>query len=157
MEVLPYLEIAGRSVAVYGAVIIAFRLAGKKHVAELSLIDFILILLVSDAVQSAMVGENTTIAGGIVAAVSLIAMNVVLTKLIVKSKKIAKVIEGEPVLLVRNGKFLRKNLADQSLREEEVYEAMHENGIAKVSDVAMAILETDGSISIIPKESKQHG
>lgn len=153
-QVYSYLEVIGRSILVYGAVIIAFRLAGKKHVSELSFIDFILILLVSDAVQNSMIGENNSVEGGIIAACTLIVMNVLLTKLIIKNPKFAKVFEGEPVLLVRNGHIIKKRLAEQSLRVEEIHEAMHENGIVKLSDVALAILETDGSISIIPKEKK---
>ncbi len=153
-QVYLYLEVIGRSILVYGAVIIAFRLAGKKHVSELSFVDFILILLVSDAVQNSMVGENHSVEGGIIAASTLILMNVLLTKIINKNPRIAKIVEGEPVLLVHNGHLLKKRLAEQSLRIEEIHEAMHENGIAKLSDVSMAILETDGTISIIPKEKK---
>lgn len=153
-QVYPYLEVIGRSILVYGAVIVAFRLAGKKHVSELSFIDFILILLVSDAVQNSMIGENHSVEGGIIAAGTLIIMNVILTKLVLKSPKIAKIIEGEPILLVRNGRVLKKRLEEQSLRVEEIREAMHENGIAELDDVAMAILETDGTISIIPREKK---
>jgi uncharacterized membrane protein YcaP (DUF421 family) len=147
-----YAWIIVRCVIVYTSIIIAFRLAGKKHVAQLSLIDFILILLVSDAVQSAMVGEDVTIVGGIIAALTLIITNVLLTKLTVKSTTVAKIIEGEPVLLVRNGRILYKQLKKENLRVAEIHEAMHKEGIAKIEDVAMAILETDGAISIIPQK-----
>jgi uncharacterized membrane protein YcaP (DUF421 family) len=146
-----YIWISLRCVLVYSSIIIAFRLAGKKHVAQLSLIDFILILLVSDAVQSAMVGEDITVEGGIIAAVTLIATNVLLTKLTVKSPGVARIIEGEPVLLVRNGRILYKHVTKENLRVEEIHEAMHKEGISKISDVALAILETDGAISIIPQ------
>ena len=146
-----YLWIVLRCVIIYTAVIIAFRLAGKKHVAQLSLIDFILVLLVSNAVQNAMVGDDSTVEGGVVAAVTLIGLNVLLTKLTVKSIAVAKIIEGEPVLLVRNGNILNKQLKKENLRIEEVYEAMHKEGVADIEEVALAILETDGAISIIKK------
>lgn len=146
--------IVGRSAAVYTVIIIAFRLAGKKHVAQLSLIDFILILLVSNAVQNAMVGEDTSVEGGIIAGLTLVAMNIILTKLIVKSERIAKIVEGEPVLLVRHGKMLTSQLKHENIRIEEVYEAMHRAGVAQLEDVALAILETDGAISIIKHDVK---
>lgn len=148
-----YVWIVLRCTAVYLAVIAAFRLAGKKHVAQLSLIDFILVLLVANAVQNAMVGEDSTLEGGIVAAVTLIFLNIVLTKLTVKSKKLAKIVEGEPVLLVRDGKVLYSQLKRENLRIEEIHEAMHKEGIANLHEVAMAILETDGAISIITKNN----
>lgn len=149
-----YLLIVGRSAAVYTVIIIAFRLAGKKHVAQLSLIDFILILLVSNAVQNAMVGEDTSVEGGIIAGLTLVAMNIILTKLIVKSERIAKIVEGEPVLLVRHGKMLTSQLKLENIRIEEVYEAMHRAGVARLEDVSLAILETDGAISIIKQDVK---
>lgn len=149
-----YLLIAGRAAAIYTVVIIAFRIAGKKHVAQLSLIDFVLILLVSNAVQNAMVGEDSSLMGGIIAGITLVVMNVLLTKLTVKSEFVAKIIEGEPVLLVRNGRILSKQLKRESIRVEEIFEAMHKEGIAHLNDVSLAILETDGAISIIRRETK---
>lgn len=153
LESLPdHLGIVLRSTIVYTVVLIAFRLAGKKHVAQLSIIDFVLILLVSNAVQSSMVGEDISLVGGIIAALTLVGLNVILTKLIVRIPLVAHIVEGEPVLLVRNGKILNKQLKRESVRVEEIHEAMHKEGVAHLGDVALAILETDGGISIIRKE-----
>lgn len=141
-----------RASVVYGLLIVIFRLAGKRHVAQLSLIDFILILLVSNAVQNAMVGEDTTLSGGIVAALTLVAINVILTKLTVKNRIISKIVEGEPKLLLRDGKILKNVLSKENLTIQEIEEAVRKAGHSGISDVALAILETDGSISVISKD-----
>lgn len=141
-----------RASVVYGLLIVIFRLAGKRHVAQLSLIDFILILLVSNAVQNAMVGEDTTLGGGIVAALTLVAINVILTKLTVKNRIISKIVEGEPKLLLRDGKILKNVLSKENLTIQEIEEAVRKAGHNGISDVALAILETDGSISVISKD-----
>src|ERR1017187_9321566 len=95
-----------RSVVVYLAVVAALRLAGKRHVGQLSIVDFVLILLVSNAVQNAMVGPDTSVAGGLVAALTLIGLNLLVTRLVLRSPRLGAAIEGEPTLLVRNGLIL---------------------------------------------------
>lgn len=145
------LDVVLRSSVVYALLIVVFRLAGKRHVAQLSLIDFILILLVSNAVQNAMVGEDTTLGGGIVAALTLVAINVILTKLTVKNKFISKIVEGEPKLLLRDGNVLANVLNKENLTIQELEEAVRKAGHNNLSEVALAILETDGSISVIGK------
>lgn len=138
-----------RSGIVYLVLIIVFRLIGKRHVAQLSLVDFILILLVSNAVQNAMVGDDNTLGGGIVAALTLIAINIVLTRFIVKDQKFGRFIEGEPKLIIRHGRILMKQLAAENLRIDEVHEAIRKAGFGSVNEVGEAVLEVDGSISVI--------
>ena len=146
------LDVALRSSVVYCLLIVVFRLAGKRHVAQLSLIDFILILLVSNAVQNAMVGEDTTLGGGIAAALTLVVINVILTKLTVNNKAINKIVEGEPKLLLRDGNILKNVLSKENLTIQEIEESVRKAGHTSISEVALAILETDGSISIIGKD-----
>src|SRR5436190_12108040 len=93
-----------RSTVVYLVMLGGFRLAGKRHISQLSLLDFALILLVSNAVQNAMVGNDTSLTGGIVAAATLISLNVILTRLFFRDERMAHLLGGEPRLLVRNGR-----------------------------------------------------
>ncbi|HZK76416.1 MAG TPA: hypothetical protein VFD13_05855 [Candidatus Kapabacteria bacterium] len=95
-----------RSTVVYLVILAGFRLAGKRHISQLSLVDFALILLVSNAVQNAMVGGDTSLLGGIVAATTLILINVLLTKFLFRETKLGRIITGEPRLLVRNGQYI---------------------------------------------------
>ena len=152
------IEIVVRSTVVYLVILAGFRLAGKRHISQLSLIDFALILLVSNAVQNAMVGNDSSLLGGIVAATTLILINVILTKVIFKETKLGGFITGEPRLLVRNGQMVMSNLTKESIRSEELEEQIREHGFTDISEVKTAILEIDGSISVLPydKEGK-HG
>jgi uncharacterized membrane protein YcaP (DUF421 family) len=139
-----------RSAIVYLVILVGFRLAGKRHISQLSLLDFALILLVSNAVQNAMVGEDTSLIGGIVAAGTLILINVILTKLVFRGDRFAKLVSGEPRLLIRNGQYVMSNLIHESIRPEELEEQIREHGFPDISEVRSAILEMDGSISILP-------
>ncbi|HWF44392.1 MAG TPA: YetF domain-containing protein [Candidatus Kapabacteria bacterium] len=149
-------EIVLRSSVVYLFILLGFRLAGKRHVSQLSLIDFALILLVSNAVQNAMVGTDTTLVGGIVASGTLILLNVILTKAVFGRQGFAKLVSGEPRLLIRNGNYVMSNLAHESIRPEELEEQIREHGFSDISEVRTAILEMDGSISILPYMKDQH-
>jgi uncharacterized membrane protein YcaP (DUF421 family) len=139
-----------RSVAVYLAVVFALRLAGKRHVGQLSIVDFVLILLVSNAVQNAMVGPDTSLAGGLVAALTLIVINWFLTRAALSSPRLASAIEGEPTLLVRNGQVLDQHLHREGIRSAELEAAIREHGFDDVRQCRSVIEEIDGSISVVP-------
>ena len=143
-------EIILRSVVVYLVILGAFRIAGKRHISQLSLVDFALILLISNAVQNAMVGNDTSLVGGVVAGLSLLATNVILTRFIAKSKFSKDLFVGEPKLLVRNSHIIKSALDHEELSEDDLTEAIREHGFDSLKEVRTAILELDGSISIIP-------
>jgi len=147
----PILEIAIRSAVIYLVVLIGLRLLGKRHVAQLSIIDFVLVLLISNAVQNAMVGSDSSIQGGIVAAVTLIVLNYIITYISYKFKKVDVLLEGNPTLLIHNGIALLGNLKQEKITEEELEQVIREHGIEKISEVKMAILELDGTVSVISK------
>ena len=150
-------EIILRSVVIYLVILGAFRLAGKRHISQLSLLDFALILLISNSVQNAMVGNDSSLLGGIVAALSLLATNIVLTRFIFKSKISKEFFVGEPKLLVRNSRMIASSMHQEELSEEDLLEAIREHGFGSLKEVRTAILELDGSISIIPyQQSGEH-
>ena len=143
-------EIILRSVVIYLVILGAFRLAGKRHISQLSLLDFALILLISNSVQNAMVGNDSSLLGGIVAALSLLATNIILTRFIFRSKTSKDFFVGEPKLLVRNSRMIASSMHQEELSEEDLLEAIREHGFGSLKEVRTAILELDGSISIIP-------
>lgn len=149
-------EIILRSAIVYIVLILSFRIAGKRHISQLSLIDFVLVLLVSNAVQNAMVGSDSSVGGGIAAAFTLILINLAFSKLIFRSKRASHLIEGEPTLLIRNGKPLETHLHKEQISTDELCEAIREHGIPDIRHVRTAILELDGSISCIPYNESHH-
>jgi len=142
-------EIVGRSVVVYLFIVIAIRIAGKKELAQLSVIDLVFILLISNAVQNAMVGPDNSLLGGIIAAASLFLVNVILKYITYKFRKTKNLIEGEPVLLIHNGQLIEKNLEKERIPLEELEAAIREHGVAGIKDVNLAVMEIDGNISII--------
>lgn len=150
-----YLNIIGRSVAVYLVVLLGLRLAGKRHVGQLSIFDFVLILLISNAVQNAMVGEDTSLLGGIVAAVSLIIVNYLLTLILFRFRSADVVLEGTPTLLIHRGHLIPAHLAKEKITENELVRVIHEHGIGEVSEVKIAIMELDGTISVIPENGTE--
>jgi uncharacterized membrane protein YcaP (DUF421 family) len=149
-----YLDIIIRSVVVYLFMIIALRLFGKKELSQLNTADVILILLISNSVQNAMVGNNTTLLGGLAAAAVLFAMNFLLKKLMFRFKGFGSFVQEKPEILIHDGQLDFKALNKLSITHEELQEAMREHGIEHFADVKLAMLEIDGNISIISGEGK---
>ena len=147
-----------RSLVVYLAILAALRLAGKRHVGQLSIVDFVLVLLVSNAVQNAMVGSDTSLVGGLIAAVTLIAVNLVLTRFVLRHEKLGSLVEGEPTILVRNGRVIETQLAREGIRRAELDAAIREHGLADEKHCRLVIQEIDGSISVVPygDDAKEH-
>jgi uncharacterized membrane protein YcaP (DUF421 family) len=134
--------------------VIALRVFGKKELSQLNTADVILILLISNSVQNAMVGSNTTLWGGLAAATVLFSINFILKKLIFKYKPFSHFILEKPEILIHNGNLDFNALSKLSITNDELKEAMREHGIEHFTDVKLAMLEIDGNISIISgKES----
>ncbi len=148
----PYLDIALRSTAVYVFMLVAIRLSGKKELSQLNATDVVLILLISNAVQNAMVGQNTSLIGGIVAAAVLFLLNYILKKTLFKNKWLRELINDKPQILIHNGKLDFTLLSRLGITNDELHESMREHGIDHFLDVKLATLEVDGNISIISKD-----
>lgn len=145
----PYLDIILRSVSVYLFMIIALRIFGKKELSQLNTADVILILLISNSVQNAMVGSNVSLLGGITAAVALFLINFLFKRIMLKSKFVKNLVQDKPEILIHNGKLEFKTLARLGISSDELQEAMREHGVEYYKDVKLAMLEIDGNISVI--------
>jgi uncharacterized membrane protein YcaP (DUF421 family) len=143
-------EIFLRTAVIYLFLIVVLRLTGKREVGQMSVLELVVILVISDAVQNSMVGENTTLWGGMIAVLTLLGLDFALKWLTGRSRRVRHVIEGEPRLLVRDGRLLEKALREEGIEPEEVRRAARANGLARIEEVRLAVLETDGTISIIP-------
>ncbi|MFH6996885.1 DUF421 domain-containing protein [Flavobacterium sp. FlaQc-57] len=151
----PYLDIILRSVAVYFFMTIALRVFGKKELSQLNTADIILILLISNSVQNAMVGPDTSLWGGLVAALVLFIINFIIKKLTHKYKIIGDLLLDKPQVLIHNGKLDFNALSKLDISNDELKEAMREHGIEHFSDVKLAMLEIDGTISIISGDKQK--
>jgi uncharacterized membrane protein YcaP (DUF421 family) len=148
----PYFDIAFRSSCVYLFMIAAFRLFGKRELSQLSIADLALIVLISNAVQNAMVGPNTSLLGGLTAATVLFCLNMLLGYLLYRFKGVRSLVQAEPVTLITDGKMVVSHMKKALLTEDELMAAIREHGLNSISEVKFAILEADGNISIISGE-----
>ncbi|MDP5200415.1 DUF421 domain-containing protein [Flavobacterium sp. DG2-3] len=150
----PYLDIVLRSIAVYFFMTIALRIFGKKELSQLNTADVILILLISNSVQNAMVGPDTSLIGGLIAALVLFIINYIIKKLIRRYKTISDLLLDKPQILVHDGKLDFQTLSRLDISDEELKEAMREHGIEYFKNIKLAMLEIDGTISIISEDQK---
>ncbi|MFN8276071.1 MAG: DUF421 domain-containing protein [Chitinophagales bacterium] len=145
----PLLLIVGKSVAVYLFILVAIRLFGKKELAQLSIIDLVFILLISNSVQNAMVGPDTSLIGGLAAATGLFLINYLFKFLNYRFPAFGKALQGEAIMLIYEGKILTENMARVRLTIEELEAAAREHGVESLNDVNLAVMEADGNISIL--------
>jgi len=144
-----YVHIIVSTLAVYLFIVIAIRLFGKKELAQLSVVDLVFILLISNAVQNAMVGPDATLSGGLVAASTLFIFNYLFKYLQYRFPKLGKVVEGDASMLVYKGQMIKAHMKTAKITEDELMEAVREHGVASVKEVDLAIMEVDGSISVL--------
>jgi uncharacterized membrane protein YcaP (DUF421 family) len=145
----PFLDIIFRSVIVYLFMIAALRIFGKKELSQLNTADIILILLISNSVQNAMVGSDSSLQGGLIAALALFLINLIFKKVMSKSDFIRNLIADKPEILIHEGKTDYKTLARLGITSEEMEQALREHGVEHFKDVKLAMFEIDGNISII--------
>lgn len=155
MHLNGYLQIVLSSITVYLFIILAIRLFGKKELAQLSVFDLVFILLISNAVQNAMVGPDNTLLGGLTAAGALFVINFAFKYLLYKFPKLGRVIQGEPLLLIYRGKINHKNMEKAKITLDEIKEAIREHGVSLIEDVDLAVLENDGNISVLSDDYKK--
>lgn len=149
-----YLEIILRSGTVYLVMIFALRLFGKKELSQLNSTDVILILLISNSVQNAMVGTNTSLLGGIIAAFALFLINFVFKKITYKSSFFREIIQGKPEILIHEGIVEFETLSKLNITSDELEEAIREHGVLHFKNVKLAMLEIDGNISVLSGDEK---
>jgi uncharacterized membrane protein YcaP (DUF421 family) len=143
------LQILVRTAAIYLLVLIGVRVSGKREVGQMTPFDLTLLLLLSNSVQNAMTGPDTSLAGGAVAACTLLVMNYAVAEGAGWNRRFRKLVQGSPSLLVHDGKVLEAHLAREHVTIDELHRAIREHGIGSVQEVALAVLEVDGSISVL--------
>src|SRR2546422_11363917 len=139
-------EIAARTAVIYGVVLIGVRISGKREVGQMTPFDLTLLLLISNAVQNAMTGPDTSLIGGVIAASTLLILNYVVAELSGANRRFRKFVQGQPSLLVHDGQVISAHMAKEHVSMQR---AMREHGISSYHDVALAVLEVDGSISFL--------
>ena len=143
------LQIVLRTGVIYLVVLIGVRLSGKREVGQMTPFDLTLLLLLSNSVQNAMTGPDTSLLGGIVAACTLLGMNYIVGSISGSHRGFRRFVQGQPSLLVHDGEVIEAHMAREHVSMDELQRALREHGIAQCKDVALAVLEVDGSISCL--------
>ena len=151
---IPAWNIVLRTAAVYLAILLGLRLAGKRELGQMTVFDLVVLLLIANAVQNAMIGPDTSLTGGVLAAGLLLALNAAVARSRLRWPRLRRLIEGSPTLLVLHGEVLAEHVRREGLDEETLEAVVREHGVADLSEVEMAVLEIDGSISVIPAGGK---
>jgi uncharacterized membrane protein YcaP (DUF421 family) len=144
-------ELIARGLFVYFFLILILRSTGKRQIGQMSPFDLVLLMVLSNAVQNSMTGGDNSITSGIILAVTLVMANWTVGKLTSSSKVMEELIEGDPQVLFHNGIVYEKVLKDAQVTRQELIAAVHKAGYADLEAIRAAILENDGTISVIPK------
>lgn len=142
-------EIVLRTGVIYLLVLIGVRLSGKREVGQMTPFDLTLLLLLSNSVQNAMTGPDTSLSGGVIAACTLLLLNYLVADISGLNRRFRRLIQGQPSLLVHDGKVIEPHLAKEHVSMDELHRALREHGINSVDQVALSVLEVDGSISCL--------
>ncbi|MCR8713824.1 DUF421 domain-containing protein [Stenotrophomonas indicatrix] len=149
---MPWWEFILRAVVVYAVVLGMVRLSGKRALGQVTPFDVLLIVLLGNAVQNALLGTDTSLAGGLLLAATLILLNHGVGWITARSRRMERLIEGEPVVIARNGKLLDSVLRRELVSTADFDAALRQQGCLRVEDVELALLETTGHITIVPRQ-----
>lgn len=150
------LTVAGRTLIVYAALLLGLRLTGKREIGQMTPFDLVVLLLISNAVQNAMVGPDVSVSGGLVAVAVLLLVNRGVALLRWRVPGLRPLLEGVPAVLIENGRWVEANLRREGLTPDEVTMSLREHGVEAVKDVHRAVLELDGSISVVTARIPAH-
>ena len=140
-----------RSAAIYIVDLFFFRVAGRRTLSELTTFDFVLLLVIGEATQQALLGDDFSITNAFIVIVSLVGMDITLTYIKRKSTRIAKLIDGESMIIVEYGKVLDRRIQKSRIDQDDILQAARTTqGLERLDQIKFAILEKDGKISIIP-------
>jgi uncharacterized membrane protein YcaP (DUF421 family) len=148
----PVAEKMIRPVIVYIALVVLVRIFGKRELAQLNPFDLVVLLVLSETVQNAMIGEDNSITGALIGAFSLLAVNYLVVRFLFRHRRLERAVEGEPTVLIRDGRIDRKALEKEVLTESELEDALAEQGVDNVGDVQKCTLEPGGSFHVVRKQ-----
>ena len=145
-------QLVVRSIIVYAFVLLLLRFTGKRQIGQLAPFDLVLLLMLSNAVQNALNGGDTSVTGGLLSATTLVALNSMVAVVTSKSKKAEAIIEGHPLVLIHNGRLYQAMMDQARLTHHELNAALRQAGCGCVDDVQYAVLENNGAISVVARK-----
>jgi uncharacterized membrane protein YcaP (DUF421 family) len=148
----PPLELVARTVVVYVIFLAALRVFGKREIGQFTLFDLALVLLAANALQPALTGADQSVTGGLIIVVTIFSLNWLVARLRRRVPLIRRLLEFKPTPVGRDGHWLPDALDQEDLDEDDLEAALREHGLESVKDVKLAVLEEDGSLSIVPND-----
>ena len=148
---LPIWNLVLRAATVFVAVLFMLRIAGKRQVAQLGMADFVALMLISNAVQNSMNGGDNSLVGGLIIAVILVGLSTLFQYATFRSRGFEHLIQGRPTLLIHKGELVEHNLNRELLNRRELHAMLRKQGVHSLEEVAEAVLESDGYVSVIRK------
>jgi uncharacterized membrane protein YcaP (DUF421 family) len=145
------MDIALRGIVLYAFIVLVMRVIGRRELSSMTPFDLVLVIILVDAVQQGLTQDDYSVTGAIIAVSTIASLQVLTSYLSFRSKRVRKVLEGLPIVLVDHGKIVERNLNRERMTEDEVAEEMRQQQIASLDEVQWAILESNGSISFIEK------
>jgi len=145
------MDIALRAAFLYAFVVFLMRVMGRRELSSLSPLDLVLLIVLGDAIQQGMTQDDYSVTGAVIAVSTIAVVQVGISYLSFRSRRARRVLEGEPVVIIEDGKLIERNLRRERLTEDEIAEKMRTQQIASVEDVEWGILESSGNMSFIPK------
>ena len=146
------MDIALRALFLYAFVVFVMRVIGRRELSSLTAVDLVLLIVLGDAIQQGLTQDDYSVTGAVIAVSTIAVVQVGSSYLSFRSKRARKVIEGEPIVVIRDGKLIEGNLKRERLTDDEVAEEMRVQQIASFDEVQWAILETNGQISFVKKQ-----
>ena len=141
-----------RPLVVYAFLVISLRLAGKRELAQLNPFDFIVLLTLSNTVQNAIIGNDNSITGGVIGAISLLVVNYAVVRFLYRHERIDRFVEGDPVVLIENGKLQEEACTSELITRAELEAAAHKQGFASLDEVERAVLEPGGVLALFGRK-----
>jgi len=142
---VPVAEKIARPIIVYASLVVLLRVFGKRELAQLNPFDLVVLLSLSNTVQNAIIGNDNSVTGGLIGAVSLLLTNYVVVRFLFRHRRVDQIFEGSPSVLVENGKVQRKALAKELLTESELVTVCHRQGFTNLQEVESCVLEPGGT------------
>jgi uncharacterized membrane protein YcaP (DUF421 family) len=141
-----------RPVAVYIFLIVILRIGGRRELGQMNAFDLVVLLTLANAVQSAIIGDDTSLIGGFIGGATLVLLNLGVVRFLYRHPDLDRRIEGEPVLLLKDGRLIRRNLEKELITEEELLAVIHRQGVDRFEACAEVILETSGVITVLARQ-----
>ena len=152
---LPWYEIVLRGGLLYLALLVLLRLSGKRTVGQFTPFDLLVLVMLGDAVQGGMIADDKSVTGAVILVTTLLTLNWLAGFLSARSRGVDQLLEGSPVLLIREGTLYEKMLRKSNISHSDLKESMRKAGCIRVEEVRLAVLETDGHITIVPKDESK--